>query len=58
MPVSTSQVAEYIEAIGNMSIGSTLNFEDVTWDEYEELLDEYSDNSHYRKTESNATHKE
>jgi Uma2 family endonuclease len=46
--VLTSQAAEYIEAIGNMPVGSTLIFEDVTWDEYEELLDEFSDNSHYR----------
>ncbi|HEX5085099.1 MAG TPA: Uma2 family endonuclease [Blastocatellia bacterium] len=44
----TSQAAEYIEAIGKMSAGSALIFEDVTWDDYEELLREFSDNSHYR----------
>lgn len=48
MSVLTSQAAEYIEAIGNMAVGSALIFEDVTWDEYEELLYEFSDNSHYR----------
>src|SRR5262245_54252469 len=31
-----------------MAVGSALIFEDVTWDEYEELLEEFSDNSHYR----------
>jgi len=48
MSALTSQAAEYIEAIGNMLVGSALIFEDVTWDEYEELLYEFSDNSHYR----------
>lgn len=31
-----------------MTVGSALIFEDVTWDEYEELLYELSDNSHFR----------
>ncbi|SRR6266498_11267 len=48
MSVLTSRAAEYAKGIRNMPVGSTLIFEDVTWDEYEEMLDEFSDNSHYR----------
>jgi hypothetical protein len=34
---------EYLEVINNMPPGSTLTFEDVSWDQYESLLTELGD---------------
>jgi Uma2 family endonuclease len=41
---------EYLEVINNMPPGSTLTFEDVSWDQYETLLTELGDSSNVSLT--------
>jgi Uma2 family endonuclease len=43
-----SRAAEYLEAINYLPAGSVLAFEDVTWDEYEQLLDDLAERPHFR----------
>ncbi|MBI3046972.1 MAG: Uma2 family endonuclease [Acidobacteria bacterium] len=46
----TTATSTYLDAIRHMPAGGTLTIPGVSWDEYEALLAELEDNSHFRLT--------
>jgi Uma2 family endonuclease len=46
----TTATSTYLDAIRHMPVGGTLTIPDVSWEEYEELLAEFEENSHFRIT--------
>jgi Uma2 family endonuclease len=48
MSTLTVDATDYLQAISTLPTGGTLILEDVSWDDYEWLLAELSEESHYR----------
>jgi len=50
----TPTATDYLEAIAHLPVGGKLYFEDVSWDEYEELLEELEGKRHVRISYDNG----
>jgi len=43
-----SRAADFVDAINHLPDGATLTFSDVSWQDYEKLLDDFAERSHFR----------
>ncbi len=50
----TSTATDYLEAINHLPVGGTLYLSSVSWDEYEELLEEIDEKRHVRISYDNG----